>query len=116
MATNSSSLRFADPRQNPALRGFERISPALSLDLTVGFDSEGWPEFRCFSVGDIVVSANGNLYKIAGFSLDNAVFVTPHGLGLHRAILAVEFKPEGLAHLPKEAYTPFHKNGLVGFG
>lgn len=81
---------------NPLLRDADRVSPAQCLDLVIGNDDEGWPLYQCFAVGQIVVSLNGNLYKIIGFSLDNEVFVKPYGLNHDPAIRWIQFKPEGL--------------------
>lgn len=83
---------------NPLLRDHDNVSPAQDLTLVVGYDNEGWPVFRCFRVGDLVESLNGNRYRVIGFSLSNTVFVKPHGLIEMKGISSVEFFPDGLNH------------------
>lgn len=92
MATNSSSLRSS----NPLLRDFDRVSPAQSLTLTVGFDDEGWDIVELFTVGEVVASASGRLYRVIGFSLDDDVLVKPYGLGHDPLVRSLSFRPEGL--------------------
>jgi len=89
MTTSASST-------NLRLNDFERVSPAQSLDLTVGYDAEGWPISQIFRVGQIVASRNGRLYKVIGFSLDNEVLTVQYGLEQDPAIKSVAFLAEGL--------------------
>lgn len=113
MTTVSSSL----PRHNPLLRDVENVSPALELSLVVEYDAEGWEVRECFRVGAVVSSLNGRLYRIIGFSYDDTVFVSPHGLGHEAGVSSVEFKAAGLRNLTGEAVELLrHKHGLVSFG
>jgi len=109
MATNFS------PLTNPLLRGYDRVSPAISLDFVVGYDSEGWPVYRAFSVGNIVVNERGELLKVQGFTLDNEVLVSVHGLGHPAGISGYSYRPEGLEHLKTPDGDLRHRDGLVAF-
>lgn len=107
MATN------VNPLDNPLLREVERLSPATSLDLVVDYDDEDWPVYRSFSVGDIVISERGDLYRVQGFTLDDLVLTKPHGLGHNPLTMLVTFYPAGLSHPQDEGYGYRHRDGLV---
>lgn len=81
---------------NPLLRDYDRLSPAQSLDLIVGYDDEGWAIYQGFGLGQIVASQVGNTYKVIGFTLDNEIIVKPYGLGHDPAIKSMCFQSEGL--------------------
>jgi len=91
-----------------------RVSPAQALDLPVSVDAEGWEVYRTFRVGDIVVSGTGQLYRVQGFTRDNTVLVTQHGLGADPAITGLEFLAAGLDH-PKAQNVMIHRDGLIQF-
>lgn len=91
----------------------ERLSPAASLSLVVGFDQDDWGDWLIFSVGDRVL-AGDRLYKVLGFTLDDHIIVRPIGLDVDPMIETVELTPMGLQHEPSEWVTvPCHKDGLI---
>lgn len=91
------------------------FSPAMSLDLPVGTDEEGWAIYETFSVDDIVINPSGKTFRIIGFTLGNTILVKQHGLDIDPMISSIEFRSEGLSH-PKNEYTWMHKNGLIHLG
>ena len=87
---------------SPLLREAERVSPATSLDLVVGYDADGFPVYCGFAVGTKFSTPKGLGYKVIGFSLDNHVFAVPYGLGHEAAVRFVEFgSVEGVEILPE---------------
>ncbi|MCP4567933.1 MAG: hypothetical protein GY841_10175 [FCB group bacterium] len=99
------------------MHGIENPSPALSLDLVVGNDSDGWPVYRQFVAGSRMVSQSGKLYKVVGFTRDDLVVVVQAGLEIDPAISSVTFEPEGLDFLKGTSLEASrHKEGLVWLG
>lgn len=89
------------------------VSPAETLDIVVGYDEDGFENFRTFSAGDVVVNSSGLLFRVWGFTVDNLVIVRPHGLGHHPAFSSAVYMAVGLEH-PTPAYMgQRHKDGLI---
>ncbi len=80
------------------------LSPADLLDLKVGYDDEGWPILETFRVGDRLVSTEGNLYKLVGFTKANSLIVTQSGFNIDPKIRFLEFAG-GLRHEQPEYST-----------
>lgn len=90
----------------------ERLSPAISLTLVVGFDQEGWEEWLMVSVDDRILSPEGRLYKVLGFTLQNTIIAQPIGLDVDRRIISVELEPMGFRHEAPE-WGMRHSTGLI---
>lgn len=78
------------------------LSPAKSLDLTVGYDEENWPIFRTFYVGQRLANTqSGKLYKVIGFTKADTIICTPSGFGHNPAIAHYELNahPNLIDHL-----------------
>ncbi len=90
------------------------VSPATSLGLETGIDGYGDSVFETFAIGDIVVSQNGNAYKVSAFTYNNTVLVTNHAGDFDPASIGAEFESTGLTHPKAQALTG-HVSGLVLF-
>jgi len=89
-------------------------SPAQALDFVVGSDNDGWPVYLSLRVGDIVTTAAGSMYRVAGFTRNNTVLCRPHGLGHDPAVIGTEFRPSSLS-VPHNDASVTHCCGLVVF-
>lgn len=105
------------PLANPLLREVANVSPAMSLDLVVAseVDEDGysWPVFRTYFVGAVMLSVHSRqLWRVEGFTRDNQVIVSPHGLAHGKGITTVVFRYEGLDYPPCEEVLQ-HKDSLL---
>jgi hypothetical protein len=106
------------PLANPLLREVENVSPAMSLDLVVGFtteeDGSQWPVYRTYFVGALMVDSHSRqLWRVLGFTRDNHVIAAPHGfhVGALRVAFAT-FSHEGLDYPPCEEVLQ-HRDSLL---
>lgn len=65
-------------------------------------------------MGDVVLSPAGRAYRVQGFTLNNHLIVTEHGLDRTPAVVSMEIGTEGLT-FPAVEYTVRHAAGLVEF-
>lgn len=104
---------MTNPQANPLWTEYP-VSPATSLGLETGTDEHGDPVFEIFTIGDVVVSKNGNAYKVSAFTYQNTVLVTNYAGDFDPASVGVEFESIGLTH-PKKQALMRHVDGLVTF-
>lgn len=98
--TTTSSFPVRNPLKNALLREAERVSPATSLDLVIGYEADGQPIYCCLAVGQLILSPMGRGYRVIGFSLDNHVFAQPYGLGTDPLVRFIEIENiEGITFL-----------------
>ena len=89
-------------------------SPAHSITIVNGFDNDGWEEWLTLTVGNIVVSEMGRMYKIIGFTTKNTIICVQYGLDIDPAILHLEFTTGmGLKHALLPEYEYRHKDSLI---
>jgi hypothetical protein len=108
------------PLVNPLLREVANVSPAMSLDLVVSFttdeDGSQWPVYRTYFVGAVMLSVHSRqLWRVEGFTRDNLVIVSPHGLAHGKGITTVVFRHEGLDYPPCEEVLQ-HRDSLLVWG
>jgi len=81
-----------------------RRSPATSLTLVNGWDdTNNWETFICLSVGDRIVTNNGNgsAWRVIGFTKQSGIILVPFGLDSDSDIVWAEATTaDGFQHLP----------------
>jgi hypothetical protein len=90
-------------------------SPAVALDIPVGMTEDGLPNWQAFRVEQVVASASGKLWKVAGFTHANTIVCRQYGLSRDPAIKFAEFTADGLQNVSEQGGGLRHKDGLVTF-
>jgi len=109
----SRNMNSYNPLNNPLLRDVERLSPKAQLCLCVGYDDEGWEAWEGFSALEIVTIGELS-WRIQGFTLDDEVVVSPHGLNHHPAVRWMTVHPAAIRK-QKDEYAILHRDGIVEF-
>lgn len=87
------------PLTNPEYENLKKqwdtlnVSPTCSIDVTVGYNEEGYPIFLSFQLGDII-EKDGLSCKVVGFTRRNTVLSIPHEGDHQSGVVGYELTPK----------------------